>query len=69
MEHLFFKILDTNSIFQSEDTLYTVGSSGVVSFDDQVAATTSSDSVTFWDLKHRAIIGKVRTAFQEFYLL
>lgn len=44
----------------SEDTLYTVGSSGVVSFDDQVAATTSSDSVTFWDLKHRAIIGKVK---------
>ncbi|KAF1764777.1 hypothetical protein GCK72_004727 [Caenorhabditis remanei] len=44
----------------SEDTLYTVGSSGVVSFDDQIAATASSDSVTFWDLKHRAIIGKVK---------
>ncbi|UMM15893.1 hypothetical protein L5515_013135 [Caenorhabditis briggsae] len=44
----------------SEDTLYTVGSSGVVSFDDQIAATASSDSVTFWDLKHRAIIGKAK---------
>lgn len=51
---------------QSEDTLYTVGSSGVVSFDDQIAATASSDSVTFWDLEHRAIIGKVNSFWSVF---
>ncbi|CAI2339559.1 unnamed protein product [Caenorhabditis sp. 36 PRJEB53466] len=54
------RVTDASNDGSSEDTLYTVGSSGVVSFDDQVAATASSDSVTFWDLKHRAIIGKVK---------
>ncbi|CAL2031076.1 unnamed protein product [Caenorhabditis brenneri] len=54
------RVTDAMGDGTSEDTLYTVGSSGVVSFDDQIAATASSDSVTFWDLKHRAIIGKVK---------
>uniref|UniRef100_A0A8R1HJ65 WD_REPEATS_REGION domain-containing protein n=1 Tax=Caenorhabditis japonica TaxID=281687 RepID=A0A8R1HJ65_CAEJA len=54
------RVTDASNDRLNEDTLYAVGSSGVVSFDDQIAATASADSVTFWDLKHRAIIGKVK---------
>uniref|UniRef100_A0A1I7TA84 Sterol regulatory element-binding protein cleavage-activating protein n=1 Tax=Caenorhabditis tropicalis TaxID=1561998 RepID=A0A1I7TA84_9PELO len=54
------RVTDAMGDGSSEDTLYTAGSSGVVTFDDEIAATASSDSVTFWDLKHRAIIGKVK---------
>ncbi|CAI5442287.1 unnamed protein product [Caenorhabditis angaria] len=56
------RITDASNDGQTEDTLYASGNSGVVTFDNQIAATASGFSITFWDLKHRAIIGKTKLA-------
>ncbi|CAB3404431.1 unnamed protein product [Caenorhabditis bovis] len=54
------RVTDASTNEMSEDTLFTGDSSGIVSFDDGIAATASGDSVTFWDQEHKAIIGKVK---------